>query len=236
SLALVIVPPRPEELYPDERRGWDDEHAQRDPQVEPLPGEVLGRVDPERLLEAAERRVEGDVEREERGPADPEAPVDPEQHADHGHVPDELVQEGRVERLRVEIARRPVRRIDLQAPRERGRLAEELLVPPVAEPADPLREQESGRDRVQHQRDAVPGTLHDPGARQHAACDPAPDAEAALPDRERAPPRVRDLAPARDVVVEARADDPAGDAPDRAAEDQIPVSAPAHPADAGQPR
>ena len=42
------------------------------------------------------------------------------------------------------------------------------------------------------------------------------------------------LAPARDVVVEARADDPGTDAPDRDAEDEIPVAAAPHPAVAGQ--
>ena len=45
----------------------------------------------------------------------------------------------------------------------------------------------------------------------------------------------RILVPARDVVVEAGADDAGDDAPERDAEDEIPVAAPGHPAAAGQP-
>ena len=58
--------------------------------------EVVGRVDPQDLLERAEGRVPRDVEREERRPLDREAPVDPEQDADADQVPDELVEEGRL--------------------------------------------------------------------------------------------------------------------------------------------
>ena len=118
-----------------------------------------------------------------------------------------------------------------------GRLAEELLVPPVADPADPLREQQARRDGVHEPEDAVARALHDDRAGEAAEEDPAPDAEAALPDRERRPPLVDrlHLVPRRDVVVEARADDPEADAPDGDAEDEIPVAAAAHPADAGEP-
>ena len=70
-------------------------------------------------------------------------------------------------------------------------------------------------------------------ADEDAAGDAAPDAEAALPDRERPPPLVRHLVPARREVVEARADDPGADAPDGDAEDQIPVAAARDPARAG---
>jgi hypothetical protein len=67
--------------------------------------------------------------------------------------------------------------------------------------------------------------------------DPAPDPEAALPDLEDALPlRVGHLAPAREHVVEPRADDAARDSPHGDAEDEIPVAAPPRPADAGQPR
>ena len=42
-----------------------------------------------------------------------------------------------------------------------GRLAVELLVPPVAPAADPLREQEARRDRVHEVADAGAGAAHD---------------------------------------------------------------------------
>jgi hypothetical protein len=45
--------------------------------------------------------------------------------------------EGRVR----QVISRAVRRVDLQPPGQRRRLAEELLVPPVADPADPLGKQ-----------------------------------------------------------------------------------------------
>ena len=126
--------------------------------------------------------------------------------------------------------------IDLQPPRQIGRLAEQLLVEPVAPAPDPLREQQTRRDRVHEQPDALMGSMDDPCAREDAEEDSAPDAEPALPDGERRPPRVEvvDLVPAGDVVVEPRADDPGGDAPDRDAEDEIPVAAPLDPAVARQ--
>src|SRR5438105_14556052 len=224
-----------QELPPDEEGRRADEHHERDPEVDPLAEEVVRRVDPQRLLVRAERRVPGDVEREQRRPPQLEAAVDPEQHADAEQIPDELVQERRVERRLRPVRVRPVRGRDLQPPRQRGRLPEQLLVPVVADPADSLREQEAGRDRVHHQPPAVPRAADDHGAGRHPERDPAPDAEPALPDRERAPPVVRYLVPARDVVVEPRADDPEPDAPDGDAEDQIPIPAPADPARAGQP-
>ena len=79
----------------------------------------------------------------------------------------------------------------------------------------------------------APGALRDDRADDDAEPDAAPDAEAALPDRERPPPLVRQLVPARDHVVQARADDPERDAPDRDPEDEIPVAAAPRPADPG---
>ena len=51
-----------------------------------------------------------------------------------------------------------------------------------------------------------------------------------------APPLVGHLVPARGDVVQAGADDPGGDAPDGAAEDEVPVAAAVDPAAAGDPR
>src|SRR5690348_5437078 len=221
-----------QELPPHEERDRDDEAGERHPEVEPLAGEMAGRVDPERLLVRAERGVEGHVQREQRRPPQREAPVDPEQREHREHVPRELVQERRVELVRGALA------VDLERPRQRRVLAVQLLVPVVAPAPDALCEQEAGRDRVHEQADAVPGAAHDPRAGRDAEGDRAPDAEPARPHRERPVPVRVDggvLVPARDQVVDARADDPEDHAPDGDAVDEIPVAAPAHPALPGEP-
>ena len=187
------------------------------------------------LLVDAERRVERDVQREERRRTDPEEPVDEQQDAGREQVPEALVEEGRVEGLRVDELGRAVLEVDLERPGHVGRLAEELLVPPVARRGrSPARRAGRARPRPANGAHALPGAPNDDRAGDAAEQDPAPHAEAALPDREDAPPLVRDLVPARDHVVEARADDAEGDAPDRHAQDEIPVAAAARPAQAGQ--
>ncbi len=132
--------------------------------------------------------------------------------------------------------------VDLEPPRQVGRLAVELLVPPVAEAADRLRQQERGRDDVHRAQHAPAGALDHPGAREHAEEDPAPDPEATLPDLEDALPlRVGDVVPGGDDVVEPRADDPGRDAPHGDPEDQVgvalaPAPAPARQEDGGDDR
>ena len=126
-------------------------------------------------------------------------------------------------------------RVDLEPPGQVGRLAEELLVPPVADPPDRLRDEQPGREAVGEQPDVGAGALGDEPADEAAERDPAPDAEAALPDRERPPPLVGHLVPARREVVEPGADDAGADAPDGAAEDQVPVAAAVDEAVAGDP-
>src|SRR5947207_2311597 len=225
-----------DELPPDEERRRGHEHDDRDPGVQPQPGKVMGRIDPQQLLEKAAKGVDRHVEREEGGRPEAEAAIEQEQDADHQGVVDELVEESRVEGRVLRVAVHAVLGVDLDPPRQARRLAVELLVEPVPPPADALREQQSGRDGVREVADSRAGAAHDDRAREAAEQDPAPDAEAALPDREDPLPlRARDLVPARDVVVGARPDDPEGDPPDRDAQDEIPVSASAHPAHAGQP-
>ena len=166
------------------------ESAKRTTETQKLsrwPSEDVRRVDPERLLVRAEAGVEHHVQGEEPRRLDAEAPADQDQHPDEEHVPDELVQEGRLERRVELVPGGPMGRIDLEGPRQVGRLAEELLVPVVAPAADSLREQEAGRDRVHEQEDALPRALDDVRAGERAAEDPAPHAEPALPDGERAP-------------------------------------------------
>src|SRR5262249_55950064 len=195
--AVVVLlrgaaPPPPklpaEELPPDEERGRKDEQDQRHPGVQPQAGDVVGGIDPQQLFEEAPEGVEGDVEREQPGRADPPAPVDQEQHPDHRHVVDQLVEEGRVERRVLLVPRHAVVDVDLEPPRQVGRLPVQLLVEPVADPPDALREEQAGRRRVHHLRHAFPRALDDDRAHDAAEEDPAPDAEAALPDLEHALP------------------------------------------------
>ena len=116
-----------------------------------------------------------------------------------------------------------------------GRLAEQLLVPPVADAPDRLRDQQARRNGVHESPNALARLLDDDGAGDAAEQDAAPHAEAALPHGEDAPPLVRDLVPARDHVVEAGADDPEGDTPDRDAQHEVPVAAAPSPAQARDP-
>src|SRR5205085_4939191 len=61
------IDPLADELPPDEEGDRGDPDDERDPEVDPHAEEVARRIDPQDLLEGAERRVPDDVEREERG-------------------------------------------------------------------------------------------------------------------------------------------------------------------------
>src|SRR5919109_2962882 len=225
--ALTPPPTAPaEELPVNEERGREDEDDDRDPRVQAERADLVCRVDPEQLLPEAAERVDRDVEREKGWrPEAEEAVEDEQQDRRKGHV-DELVEEGRVERLRRRVLERAVLRVDLEAPRQVRRLAEELLVPPVPEAADPVRDEQPRRRGVHQRPGVLAGPLRDVGADDRPEEDPAPDAETAFPDLEDALPlRVGHLRPARDHVVGAGADDPGGDAPDGDAEEEVPVAA-----------
>ena len=128
---------------------------------------------------------------------------------------------------------RVVRRVDLQAPRQVGGPAVELLVEVVADPADGLGEEQSRRDGVgQHaQPDAVAAGV-EPGAEQSTG-DRPPDAESAVPHLERGH-RVAALAEVevgvRGHVVETSADQACGDGPQRDVADLPGPAAARHPA------
>ena len=112
--------------------------------------------------------------------------------------------------------------VDLQAPRQVGRAAVQLVVEPVAEAADGLRERDAGGGRVGEVEEADPGpAAADPGA-ERAERDGAPDAEAALPDLQRVE-RVAALAQVGlgrgDDVVDPAADDAERHGPGRDVED-----------------
>src|SRR5580693_7572919 len=74
---------------------------------------------------------------------------------------------------------------DLQTPRHRSLATEKLLVEVVPDPADRLRENDAGCDRVAERRKRNPTTpAGDPGAHT-AKGDGAPDSQAAVPDAQR---------------------------------------------------
>src|SRR5206468_7580060 len=111
--------------------------------------------------------------------------------------------------------------VDLQAPRKARRPAEQLLVEVVADPADRLRDEDRRGGRVQHPGDIRPPPSQDPDPDDHPPGDAPPAPQAALPDRERPPPGVRHLVPARDHVVEPPTDDPGRKAPQRTLLDEL---------------
>ncbi len=104
---------------------------------------------------------------------------------------------------------RRVARLDLQTPRQVGREAEQLVVEPVADASDGLRDEESGREGVGERPEPQ---ARDPAADEHADCaadERAEDGVAALPDREDLPPLLAGevVGGVREHVVEPRADD-----------------------------
>src|SRR5436190_16865671 len=195
-----------------------------DEEVEPQPEDVVRRIDTQRLLEDAEARVPGDVEREESWR--PDAPRATEQHqeASKAQVPDDLVEKGRVERRVGGVGRRTVGEVDVERPWQVRRAAEKLLVEIVADSPDRLRDEQAGRGSVEETGDVGSPPVQDPDARRRPGCDAAPDAEPAMPDRERPPPGVRSLIPARDEKVDPPADDPSWEAPDRNLVDELPLA------------
>jgi hypothetical protein len=79
---------------PGEPRGGQD---RGDEEVQAQPEDVVRRVDAQQLLEDAERRVPGDVEGEEPGRADLAVAAKPDECSGERQVPEQLVEERRVE-------------------------------------------------------------------------------------------------------------------------------------------
>jgi hypothetical protein len=165
--------------------------------------------------------------------------AEPDEERGEGKVEDHLVEERRLEGAVLQIRRRdpgvdPGRLADLDGPRQSARLAEQLLVEVVADAPDGLGDQQRGRDGVHERADVRPGAAQPPDARHRAGGDPTPDAEPALPYRQRAPPGVRrDVERGGDVEVDPRADEPGGYRPDEDVVDQGAVTAGRDPAPGG---
>ena len=114
-----------DQLPPDEERDRKDEQHDRHLGVQPLPEELVRRIDPQHLLVRAAARVVRDVEREQPRRLDPEARADPDQGPDSEQVPEHLVEEARMEGGVERVLRGTVLRIDLEGPGQVGRLTEE---------------------------------------------------------------------------------------------------------------
>ena len=129
-------------------------------------------------------------------------------------VPQRLVEERGVERRELLVAPGSVRGRDLQPPWQVRRPAEQLLVPPVAQPPDGLGQGQGRRRAVgrREQRDAL--LRGAPQTDGHTERDAAPDAEAALPDVEDPDRVVPEQLPVGDDVVEPRPDHPGGNGPE----------------------
>ena len=121
-----------------------DEHDDRDPGVQAQAEEVVRRVDPQQLLEEAPEAVVGDVEREEPGGRILKRRSIQSRIADADQVVDELVEEGRVERVVVEVL--PAGRCCGSISRPHGRsvgLPKSSWLNQLPDAADPLREQQA---------------------------------------------------------------------------------------------
>ncbi len=202
----------------------------RDVEVQPQSEEAVSGIDAKQLLTDTRERVAGDVQREETRRADPPAPAEPDEHGGQREVPQQLVEERRVEGGKALKAGGPVGRVDLESPREARGASEELLVEVVAHATDGLGDEQAGGGGV-HEGDGVGvAAAQHPQPGECPAGDAAPDAEAALPDRNRPPPMVRHLVPARRQVVEAPADQPRRKAPQGDLVHEVALTAAALPA------
>jgi hypothetical protein len=117
---------------------------------------VGGRVDAEQLVDDAEAPVAGDLQREQARRADAAAAVEPDQRGGEREVPQQLIEERRMEGRIGELAVGPVVAVDLERPRQVRGPPEQLLVEVVADPSDRLGDEQRRGGRVQEVRE--PGT------------------------------------------------------------------------------
>src|SRR2546430_1970975 len=227
--------------YPDEVEQRAEEDRDRHPVVQAHTEEVVRVVHPQRLDPEPADRVRHHVQRERPAPAEPVPAVQPPDQPGDADAPKRLVEErgvvraGKLHRLAVDGVGLAVRHVvHLQAPRQVRRLAVQLVVEPVAPPADRLGERKPRGQRVGHerQRDAdLPAG--DPRAHPTAG-HPAPDAQAAVPDLGPFPGAVavaEVLLRRSDQAVYAGAEDTQRYRPDRDVQNQVRRSAAsAHPA------
>jgi hypothetical protein len=130
----------------------------------------------QQLFEDAKAGVAGDVQGEQPGGADAAPVPEPHEHGREAEVPDQLVEERGVEGCVVRIALGPVGGVDLESPWEARRAAEQLLVEVVADAADRLGDQQSGRRGIEEGGDAGAASAQNP--------EPADQAGGEAPERD----------------------------------------------------
>src|SRR6266511_3992866 len=135
----------------DEVRQRAGEDQDRGPDVQPQPEDPVRVVHAQRLDPEPADGVRHRVQRERPPAAEPEPAVRPDDQAGDTDVPERLVQERRVVRLRAGDSALAAG-VDPQAPGQRGRLAEQLLVEVVAPAADGLRQHDPRGHRVGERR------------------------------------------------------------------------------------
>ena len=218
-----------------------DEHERRGEHVDPDPGDMGGGVVAHQFDPESADAVGRDVQREQPPVAEAELTVGPQQQDEHQQVPQQFVEERRVNHRGDLPGRHPVEGVhvhhaggiapveDLHTPRDGGLPAVQLLVEVVAQPADGLRQHDARSNGVTEGRQRnPPAAAGNPGTHT-AEEDRAPDTEAALPD----PQRGTDTSPARtevgfpvgEQVIEPAADQPERHSPQRHVVDDAPFAA-----------
>src|SRR5680860_54577 len=219
---------------PDEERDGSQEHDDRDPHVQPQAEHVacLHVVDAQMLDPSTPGRVARDIERERPTVAELEPAVGPDHQTGDAEVPDELVEERRVEGLELGVPVRPVLRVDLERPGHRGGSSEKLLVEPVPPPPERLPDHDSRGHRVSEGQELhAVATTTEVGA-ERTERDRSPYPESALPDVESGD-RLSALAEVEPVVgddvIQPAADQAERDHPDRDVRDLAGLAAPGDP-------
>src|SRR4030095_15286974 len=166
-----------QEREPDRgHRHADQAHHLRDAE-----GAEHQRVHAEAFREETAEGVEAEIGQEQRAgrPLQPVAEHEVEQEEDD-QVPHGLVEEGRVEELRLRVLQRPVRWRDEELPRQIGRTSERFLVEEVPPSPDGLPEREAGCRHVEELAEWQAPTPRVHPADEHAGDHPAVYREAAL--------------------------------------------------------
>ena len=135
--------------------------------------------------------VSRDIRREQPTMPDSESAVDQDQHRENQEIPEQLIQEGRMDHFDQLAGRHPVQRIEctagiaslvnLETPRQSRRATIELLIEVIAQAADCLGKNDSRRDRVPERGQRYPtSTAGNPGT-DTTEGDCAPNSKAAIP-------------------------------------------------------
>ena len=197
----------------------DQNRKQGGPDVCAHTEEDFARIDADGLPDDASGAVPDQVEAEQLAPLQPVAAsnqgrngeasevslaeavlaFDEEQHRDAEHIPDDLVQERRVEQgsIRKPGRKRRVARLDLEAPWRVGRKPEEFVVEPVAEASEGLGEQDAGGEGVGKAPEPDTGHPAADDRTNRAAKQRAEDCDATLPDVQ----GFQQICPGEEVVV-----------------------------------